>query len=68
MVVEGIINPLYEDNDGQLVILDYKSDAVSNDSDVLVLFVRLDEQDQPARSVADLRSLVDQVPKRVTEI
>ena len=94
VVVEGIIDLLYEDNDGQLVILDYKSDAVSNDSDVTArmqhyrwqgaayaaaieratgkmvkdvqfLFVRLDEKDQPARSVDDLRSLVDQVPERV---
>ena len=66
--VKGIINPLYEDNAGQQVILDYKSDAVSNDSDVQFLFVRLDEQELPARSVADLRSLVDQVPERVAEI
>ena len=94
VVVEGIIDLLYEDNDGHLVILDYKSDAVSNDSDVTArmqhyrwqgaayaaaieratgktvkdvqfLFVRLDEKDQPARSVDDLRSLVAQVPERV---
>ena len=31
VVVEGIIDLLYEDNDGQLVILDYKSDDLKAD-------------------------------------
>ena len=34
VVIEGIIDLLYEDTAGQLVILDYKSDAVGNDADV----------------------------------
>ena len=34
VVIEGIIDLLYEDTAGQLVILDYKSDAVRNDADV----------------------------------
>ena len=34
VVIEGIIDLLYEDAAGQLVILDYKSDAVRNDADV----------------------------------
>ena len=34
VVIEGIIDLLYEDAGGQLVILDYKSDAVRNDADV----------------------------------
>ena len=66
--VKGIINPLYEDNAGQQVILDYKSDAVSNDSDVQFLFIRLDDPAKPAKSTADLRSRVAEVPERVAEI
>ena len=31
VVIEGIIDLLYQDNDGQLVILDYKSDRVDDD-------------------------------------
>ena len=34
VVIQGIIDLLYEDNDGQLVILDYKTDAVSSAQDV----------------------------------
>ena len=34
MVIEGIIDLLYQDTDGQLVILDYKSDQVLNEADV----------------------------------
>ncbi len=34
VVIEGIIDLLYENTAGQLVILDYKSDAVRNDADV----------------------------------
>ena len=94
VVIEGIIDLLYEDDNGDLVILDYKSDDIKADElddrmkrhyqwqgaayaaaieratgktvkDVQFLFVRLNEKDQPARSVDDLRSLVDQVPERV---
>ena len=94
VVIEGIIDLLYEDNNGDLVILDYKSDDIKADElddrmkrhyqwqgaayaaaieratgktvkDVQFLFVRLDEKDQPARSVDNLRALVAQVPKRV---
>ena len=32
VVIEGIIDLLYQDNDGQLVILDYKSDRVYDDA------------------------------------
>ena len=34
VVIEGIIDLLYLDHDGQLVIVDYKSDAVASDADV----------------------------------
>ena len=34
VVIEGIIDLLYRDNDGQLVILDYKSDRVDSDAAV----------------------------------
>ena len=34
VVIEGIIDLLYEDFDGQLVILDYKSDRVDNEHEV----------------------------------
>ena len=34
VVIEGIIDLLYEDVDGQLVILDYKSDQVIGEADV----------------------------------
>ena len=34
VVIEGIIDLLYQDTDGQLVILDYKSDQVLNEADV----------------------------------
>ncbi|MDE2937528.1 MAG: UvrD-helicase domain-containing protein [Chloroflexota bacterium] len=34
VVIEGIIDLLYQDTDGRLVILDYKSDQVHNDADV----------------------------------
>ena len=34
VVIEGIIDLLYEDVDGQLVILDYKSDRVDSDDEV----------------------------------
>ena len=33
VVVQGIIDLLYEDDDGSLVVVDYKSDAVSNESE-----------------------------------
>ena len=36
VVMEGIIDLLYRDHDGQLVILDYKSDRVDSDADVEV--------------------------------
>ena len=35
MIIEGIIALLYQDTDGQLVILDYKSDQVLNEADVV---------------------------------
>ena len=34
VVIEGIIDLLYQDEDGQLVILDYKSDRVDSETDV----------------------------------
>ena len=34
IVVEGIIDLLYQDEDGQFVILDYKSDQVDSEKDV----------------------------------
>ena len=93
VVVEGIIDLLYEERDGSLVIVDYKSDHISGPrglsdkvdlyrwqgaayaaavekatgrsvEDVKLLFVRADE----ARSIPDLRQLVDRLPEVVTHL
>ncbi len=92
-MVEGIIDLLYEERDGSLVIVDYKSDHISGPRglsdkvdlyrwqgaayaaavekatgrsvmDVKLLFVRADE----ARSIPDLRQLVDRLPEVVTHL
>ena len=62
VVVEGIIDLLYEDSDGDLVVIDYKSDDVS-ESEVAALLERY--QWQGAAYAAALESATD---KTVNEV
>ena len=62
VVVEGIIDLLYEDSDGDLVVIDYKSDDVS-ESGVAALLGRY--QWQGAAYAAALESATDKTVKEV---